>query len=131
MDVRSILRRTASQAHAPDTTLGWGIVNADAAVRAAERQARQAPPTATLLQPPSPNPAQTQTTIALRAPSTAEHATVVLYDVLGRRVLQRRFSLQPGPNRLTLSLDPLSAGLYLYRIRTADHLSTGKLVVMR
>ena len=131
MDVRSILRRTASQARAPDTTLGWGIVNADAAVRAAERQARQAPPTATLLQPPSPNPAQTQTTIALRAPSTAEHATVVLYDVLGRRVLQRRFPLQPGPNRLTLSLDPLSAGLYLYRIRTADHLSTGKLVVMR
>ena len=131
MDVRSLLRRTASQAHAPDTTLGWGIVNADAAVRAAERRARQAPPTTTLLQPPSPNPARTRTTFVLRAPSDAEQATITVYDVLGRRALKRRFPLQPGPNRLTLPLDVLSAGLYVYRIRTADHLSTGKLVVMR
>jgi subtilisin family serine protease len=43
MQVRRLLRRTASQAHTPDSLRGWGVVDADAAIRAAERQARRSP----------------------------------------------------------------------------------------
>lgn len=131
MDVRSILRRTASEAQTPTPTTGWGLINADAAVRAAERMARASPPSATLIRPPSPNPATNRTSFTLRAPAQAEHATISLYDLLGRRVLQRTVPLQPGPNRLSLNLDGLPTGMYLYRLRTADHLSTGKLVVVQ
>ena len=131
MEVRSLLRRTASQARAPDTTTGWGVVNADAAVRAAERRARQAPPRSTLLRPPAPNPTAAQTSFTLRAPATAERATITLFDLLGRRVLTRTRSLRPGPNQMTLSVRSLSPGMYLYRVRTADRLATGTLTVVR
>lgn len=131
IDVRTILRQTASQAGAPDTTRGWGVVNADAAVRAAERRARQTPPRSTLLRPPAPNPAQSQTTLTLRAPASAERATLALFDLLGRRVLTRTVPLRPGPNSVTLSVRSLPPGMYLYRVRTADRLATGKLAVVR
>src|SRR5690606_20797526 len=32
IEIRDLLRRTASQATAPDNSLGWGIINADAAI---------------------------------------------------------------------------------------------------
>lgn len=43
MEVRDILRATASKANAPDNHIGWGIVDADAAVREAERRAHLNP----------------------------------------------------------------------------------------
>lgn len=129
--VREILRQTASHARQPDTERGWGVVDADAAVRAAERRARAAPPAALQVRPPAPNPATDATTFEVQAPSRADRLAIEVFDVLGRRVLQRTTSLLPGPNRVRLPVRSLSPGVYLYRLRSAGHLSTGKLVVVR
>ncbi len=67
IDVRDILRMTAHQSASPDNALGWGIVNADAAVKMAE----------SLINPPPPPPSTTA-----NAPenlqATADNAQVTL-----------------------------------------------------
>lgn len=131
MQVRRLLRTTADQSERPDNTRGWGLLDADAAVRAAEHQARLSPPPALVVRSPAPNPARTETTFAIDVPRGTSSLDVSLFDVLGRRVVHDVRSVQPGPNRLTLSVDGLPPGVYLYRLHGAERVATGKLVILR
>jgi len=65
MQVRDILRRTAHQASHPDTLLGWGIINADAAIQEAITLLSTSDLPGKTLSVLSiyPNPAYTQATI--------------------------------------------------------------------
>ena len=131
MQVRRLLRTTADQSARPDNTRGWGLLDADAAVRAAEHQARLSPPPALVVRPPAPNPARTETTFSVEVPRGVSSLDVSLFDVLGRRVAHEVRSVRPGPNRLTFTVDALPPGVYLYRLHGAERVATGKLVILR
>jgi subtilisin family serine protease len=131
MEIRRILRQTASQASAPDDRMGWGVVNADAAVRAAERRARSEPPSALSVSGPAPNPASQRVSFTLRAPKSADSVHIALFDVLGQRVRTVERSIEPGPNTVQLPVGTLAPGVYPYRLRSGSTVATGKVVVVR
>ncbi len=131
IEVRDILRATASQADHPDNEMGWGIINADAAVR--EALQRLAPPDnlAQLhLQDVYPNPASRMVTVDILAPESTSSATLELYNALGQRVRKWEVaSLYPGLNRHTFSVADLPSGVYFIRLTGTDILTWGKMVV--
>ena len=127
IEVRRLLRQTASQADAPDNKMGWGIVNADAAIRAAERRARANPPEALRAGPIFPNPAVSQLTLPVKAPASTDRVTLSLQTPLGRTVASQSFSVHPGPNWLTMDVRSLPAGLYWYRLQDNHTSHTGTL----
>jgi subtilisin family serine protease len=131
MEVRRLLRTTASQPDRPDPAIGWGIVNADSAVRAAERRARMAPPATLTARPPYPNPASEQAWFQVRAPAGTGPLEVSVYDVLGRRRITTKRVLRPGPNRISIDVSDLPAGVYLYRLQGERVAETGRLTVLR
>lgn len=118
IEVRHLLRQTASQAEQPDSLRGWGVVNAEAAIRMAEWQARSSPPAALKADAPYPTPASTQVTVPLRAPSGVSTLEVTVTDVYGRPVHTTTRAIHPGPNRVTLSVQSLPPGLYRYQLQT-------------
>jgi hypothetical protein len=131
IEIRRLLRQTASQADAPDNQMGWGIVNADAAIRAAEHRARAHPPSVLRVDPVSPNPASDQLTIPIHAPASTHQVTLSLQTPLGRAVATNTFPVRPGPNWLTMDVGTLPAGLYWYRLQGAQASQTGTVAVHR
>ena len=130
-EVRGLLRRTASQADAPDNEMGWGIVDAEAALAAAERRARARPPARLVVEPPYPTPAAGRLTLPVRVPGGTSSVRVALTDPLGRTVAGRTFSVRPGPNWLTLDVSAVPPGLYQYRVQGARGLHRGTVAVDR
>jgi subtilisin family serine protease len=131
IEVRRLLRKTASQPDRPAPTVGWGVVNAEAAVRAAEQRARATPPSAVTVRPPYPNPARERVWFPVRAPSGSGAMQISVYDVLGRRRIAARRGLRPGPNRISIDVSDLPAGVYLYRLQGDAFADTGRLTVLR
>ena len=129
--VRRILRQTATRSSSPANDHGWGLIDAEAAVRAAERRARSEPPSALKVSPPRPIPASDRVSFSLRAPKQTDSVRIELYDLLGRRVRSVSMPLQPGPNTLRLDLRNLAPGVYPYRLRSGPRVETGKVVVVR
>jgi subtilisin family serine protease len=125
MQVRHLLRQTASQADNPDNQRGWGVVNADAAVRAAERRARARPPATLQIEKPYPNSTSTKLTIPIRAPATTSTVHLSLHTPLGQTVASKQYEARPGPNWLTLPTGSLAAGLYWYRVQGDRRVHTG------
>ncbi len=137
IDVRDILRETASRAANPDNDLGWGIIDADAAILLAEQRIVATeddlpPPAGFLLARPYPNPFSEETVFEIRAPAGAGFARLSVYDLLGRRVdVPFEGTLQPGVHRVIFRAEGLPPGLYLYRLQ-GEHLSqSGKMVLVR
>jgi subtilisin family serine protease len=129
MDVRRLLRQTASQAQSPDTLRGWGVVNADAAIRGAERSARRSPPPDLSVRSIHHAPEQKQLTLTTDAPASTSALTVSLINPTGQRVHQSVHPAQPGPNRLTLTVSQYSPGVYWYRVTGAGHQTSGTLSI--
>lgn len=117
MQVRRVLRHTASQADHPDTTRGWGIVDADAALRTAEWIARANPPAHLQISAPY---RETEATMIfpVSAPSQTTSLQLSLFGPVGRRVLRTERSAHPGPNRLHLNVGDLPPGIYRYQLQT-------------
>jgi hypothetical protein len=131
MQIRRLLRQTASQADAPDNRRGWGIVNADAAIRAAERMARAHPPSALQIDDLHPNPASTQITLPVRVPATTARVHLSIQSPLGPTVATETHSVEPGPNWLSMNVADLPPGLYWYRVRGSDRVHTGTVSIVR
>ena len=129
IEVRRLLRRTASQAAAPDNRLGWGVVNADAAIRAAERQARTTPPEALRIEDLYPNPASDRITFSVQAPRTPTPVTLTLHTPLGRSVATKQFPVRPGPNWLSMNVQSLPSGLYWYRLEGTQTVASGTVAI--
>lgn len=137
IEVRDILRETASQAANPDNLLGWGIIDADAAILRAESLVTatedEAPlPTAFEIRAPYPNPFTDETVFEVRAPAQAGFARMSIYNLLGQRVdVPFEGALNPGVNTIVFRAASLPAGLYLYRLEGDGVSRTGKMVLMR
>jgi hypothetical protein len=121
--IRDALRLTASQASTPDNLLGWGIVNAEAALD----WLNTTDVTADLvvsrnrLEPNVPNPFNPSTRIRYDLVSQS-HVTLRIYDAAGRRVRTLVDATQP-PRRYDLQWNGtddrghrLAAGVYLCRL---------------
>ncbi|NBC18766.1 MAG: S8 family serine peptidase [Bacteroidetes bacterium] len=135
IDVRNILRWTASQAETPDNRLGWGIVNADAAIQAAEQTATATTPPET----PSafgvtavyPNPVRQRATVEATLPASGS-VRLTLYNLLGQRVATPFDGALPGGvHRLQIDLSGLPAGPYFYRLEQDDRVATGTVTRIR
>lgn len=119
-EVRELLRNTASQAAAPDTLLGWGIVNAAAAIQGAvvlDREPTDAPTAGFTLSAPYPNPVAGQATVAFTAARPGTPVRLRVYDVLGRQVAEVFNGIaQTDPRTVQLPAQTWPPGLYLVRL---------------
>jgi Chaperone of endosialidase/Secretion system C-terminal sorting domain len=62
----------------------------------------------------TPNPFSEKTTISYTIPSNVNKATLAVFDLTGKMLLQ--FNLAQGKNNLTISGNTLPAGMYLYSL---------------
>lgn len=130
MQVRHLLRHTASRAHAPDTTRGWGIVNAEAAVRRAEWKARRTPPSTLEVAPPYRAHNAASVIIPVSAPPHTSPLRATLRTPIGQMVRRVEQAGHPGPNRLVFDVDGLSPGVYRYVVTTdRDHRTSGNVTI--
>ncbi len=135
IEVRELLRRTASQSDAPDNERGWGVVNAAAAVQEALALAGEEPGAlaAAPVSVPSyllPSGTRSLTVDLAGAPAPDR---VALYDVLGRRVADLAplgSALRGGRTQVRIALPALRAGLYFYRLTGDDFEAGGRLVLL-
>ena len=130
--VRDILRSTASQAIAPDNEIGWGRIDADAAVQTAlalVSSTENDVPFSVAVQPPYPNPTFDRTNIWVDNDATPIEASIEVYNLLGQRI-QTSYSgvLQRGRHRVSIDLSNQPAGLYIYRFEAGDLLQSGTFV---
>ncbi len=148
IEAREILKATSSQWDRPDNLLGWGIVDADAAIREAERCANpgvvcvtpttlNAEETATLpevleLVAPYPNPFSESAVFTVNAARHVSRATLSIYDVLGRRVAVP-FSgpLHGGVQEIVFEAQALPRGLYVYALEADGATQSGKILLMQ
>jgi hypothetical protein len=81
---------------------------------------------------PYPNPTRGRTTLEV-AVREAQHVTVTVYDVLGRRVATAFDGELPSndPRRLTLATRGLASGAYFVRVEGAAFRTTRRLTVVR
>lgn len=82
--------------------------------------------------PNFPNPATGSTEIGFTLPASSA-VTVTVYNVLGQTVLTAldEAVLPDGTHRVTLDLDGLSSGVYLYRVQSAFGEATQRMMVVR
>lgn len=130
MQVRQLLRQTASQSHAPDTSRGWGVVNADAAVRAAEWHARRSPPSSLEVSAPYSPIASADLIVPVTAPAQTSTLRVSFATPAGRPVHRVKRIGHPGPNWIAVDPQHLSPGLYRYQVHTdTGHRASGRVTI--
>ncbi len=70
------------------------------------------------------NPFNPATTIQFQLP-VAEHVTLDVFDLLGRKVATLLDGMQPaGTRHIWFDASRLSSGMYIYRIQAGDFIST-------
>ena len=137
MDVLDILRMTAHQSASPDNSLGWGIVNADEAVKMAESLAGPLSssttelPTETALLGNYPNPFNPETTIRY-ALSQAGKVHLAIYNLLGHEVAVLVDEAKPAGHHATrFEAGNLPSGAYLYRLQTQDRIVAKTMILVK
>jgi subtilisin family serine protease len=130
IQVRDILRETANQAANPDNSLGWGIINAGAAINTATALATgEQPDESVSAAQVYPNPATDYVFIFINA-NLSGPATINVHDILGRRVLS---TVEPivGLKTLRLQIGALQTGVYFYTVEADGMTYSGRLVIAR
>lgn len=147
-ELMEVLRGTASQKDSPDIRLGWGIIDADAAIAEAERCKD---PAIACLQPvrtateragefpeqlqvrsPYPNPFTDTAHFDIDIPHASDHVRVTLYNMLGQRVdVPFAGPLSSGTHTVTVNGASLSPGLYVYTVENGGRAITGKVTLVR
>lgn len=130
--IADILRQTASQSERPDTILGWGIVDAAAAVDVALTvKTEEIPKGNSLAVHAYPNPATDYLFIHINARSL-QRPDVRLYDILGRSVdLAGADIRHPSRDLISLETAGFSPGVYFYTIEADEMHASGSFVVVR
>ena len=144
--VLRVLRRTSSQAAAPDTLVGFGIVRALDAYRNEPSDAitgpgaEPGPPTpgdfTTALHPNAPNPFDGSTRIRFELAGPAR-VSIAIYDLLGRKVrVIVDQALGPGNHARTWNGRddggrPVPSGVYLCRLSAGDFEDVDKMLLLR
>jgi len=75
-----------------------------------------------------PNPAREEVTVYWRT-DAVEPMHLTVYNTLGREMLQQMLEAPATEGNVGISLQGLTAGLYLVELRQGDRLVTGRLVI--
>jgi len=136
--VQRILRETSHQSAEPDTLLGWGIINADAAIRAAEAHRTSTEPAAhsfdheAAVSAVYPNPSTKYTTFSVSVYAPHVDTRLEILDVTGRLVTTAvNGTLGPGHHTLPVFVGGLPPGMYLYRFTGGGAHQHGSFIVIR
>jgi hypothetical protein len=79
---------------------------------------------------PYPNPCNAWITFPMDLPSVTE-VDYTITDVLGRTILNGKANQGSGQRRLSLHLDDLPSGVYLYRLKARDVVKDGKFTLLK
>ena len=135
-DVWHVLTSTASQSGTPDNNLGWGIVDADAAVMSAialNRSDQTTPVPGNLtVHPPYPNPFQNTAHFTIETFEPVLHARLAIFDMLGRKVA----TVYEGPistGGMPVAFDGthLPPGVYAYTLEVDGRTQSGMVTRLR
>ncbi len=131
-DVKQVLKQTAHNSVSPDNALGWGIINAGAAVEEALRLRAEPPVEVVELLAPYPNPTTGGTTIEVKSPLSGFTGEISLYDATGREVMQvYRGTLSPGSHSFNVQMPTAAPGVYFFLIRGGGTSRSGSVVLLR
>lgn len=72
-----------------------------------------------------PNPASQQITISFNAPK-ADKASLTIYNVLGKVMLQQPLNVVNGNNETNINIEALPAGVYFYEVNSQNISGSGK-----
>ncbi len=131
-EVWRILTSTASQSDAPDNNLGYGIVNANAAIQAAEafvvnRSGEELPATNKLIiHSPFPNPFNDMIHFTIESFEPISHAQLKIYDVLGREIaVVYEGPVSTGGFPVQFDGHHLTPGVYAYTLEFEGRTQSG------
>lgn len=132
VEIASILKQTASQANNPDNELGWGIVDASAAVQVAVDLGDEDLPAPVALEAEAyPNPATDYLFIDIKSPPTHPPA-VIVYDVLGRKMGPGEIQIRSTSRDLiSITTSRLPAGVYFFTVESDSGRTSGTFIVAR
>ncbi len=135
-DLRDILRATANNAAAPDTLIGWGIIDALAALNITNVASEAESLPDFKLFPAYPNPFNPETVIRYDLKREAQ-VTLGIYNSLGQKVRVLVNSVQAPGNHSTVwnGRDTRGAtvagGIYFYRLQTGQRAQTRRVLFLK
>jgi serine protease AprX len=136
MAIVNAMKSTASNASSPNNLIGWGILNAKAAldklILADTNVAPYVPETYALNQN-YPNPFNPKTTIAFGVPfSGTNRITITVYDLLGRKVqVLADGPFSAGNHTVTFDGKGLASGVYVYKLEGNGSVLSRKMVLVK
>jgi len=133
IELRTLLRSTASQSSNPDNLYGWGIINTYAAAQilvTGFENTNKTPADYHLLQN-YPNPFNPSTKISFSIPEKSQ-VILTLYDGLGRE-LSVIFDeeVNPGVKEIEFNGSNLSSGIYFVRMSSNSYEKTIKITLLK
>lgn len=133
MEVMQILRSTASQSASPDNALGWGVVDADAAILQAQASSVDTP--GELRRQTTievyPNPVTSAVNFVIDNPETAEPAALKVYNLLGKHVATVWEGVATPSESFSWTPSNLPDGIYVYRFSSQTETVSGSLVLIQ
>ncbi len=138
MRIVEALKATASNTSSPDNLMGWGIINAMAAINYLNSSSVNEPPgtpSSFSLGQNYPNPFNPGTTIHYSL-SSATDVSIIIYDVLGRKVRTLVNGVQPASsyNAFWDGMDDggiqVPSGVYFYRLIAGNSFSQVRSMIL-
>jgi len=135
-EVWHVLTSTASRSMNPNNDLGWGIVDADAAVMSAvllSRSDQTTPaPGNLIVHPPYPNPFQSTAHFTIEAFEPVLHARLAIFDMLGRKIATvYEGAINAGGMPIAFDGSHLPPGIYAYSLEVDGRVQSGMITRLR
>lgn len=133
IQVREILRSTASQPNAPDRLMGWGIMNAVAAINnvpvSVKDGSGMVPEDISLVS--YPNPFNPSTILSFTLP-TEKFVRIMIYSSTGELVKQvTEGTFAAGTSKIMIDGGGLSSGNYIVILHTGDKVYSQKISLIK
>ena len=77
----------------------------------------------------TPNPVAHETSIGFNMPKDGA-AKLTIYSVEGKVVMTKNIDAKAGVNQISINKSDLTSGVLYYRLETADHSGTKKMIVI-
>lgn len=134
MQIREILRNTASQPASPDRLMGWGIMNALTAINGVPSSIEDSKleiPGEYILISNYPNPFNPTTTINFSLP-VEKFLTVKLFSTTGSLVKEiTKGTFQAGVSKIVLDGSGLSSGIYILVVDSGEKIYSHKISLLK
>lgn len=134
IEIRQILRNTASQPNSPDRLMGWGIMNAVAAidnVPSGVEDGNTTVPSDIILLGNYPNPFNPVTTVQFTLP-TERFLSLKLYNSSGELVkIVAEGTYSAGTGKIVLDASGLPSGNYFLLLNDGNRIYTQKLSLLK